>query len=442
MNPSRPSAAAPAALTISAGSLSAAELRALCLAAGADDVGFVRIDHPLVASERPFVDAAFPGGRTLISLVVRMQRANVQSLSRSVANQAFHALGHEVDDVCRRIVLALEDRGVRACNPSMGFPMELSAGVDERPWVVAHKPVAEAAGLGRMGIHRSVIHPRFGSFILLGTVLIDRDVDVPTEPIDFNPCVSCKLCVAACPVGALGADGHFDGAACLTHNYREFLGGFTDWVETVVSSSGVADYRSKVEDGENLSLWQSLSFGANYKAAYCLAVCPAGEDVIGRFTEDRAAHLRTVVRPLQDRVEPLYVVPGSDAEAYAAKRFPHKRLRRISNGMRPGTIGGFLRALPWMFQRNASTGLDAVYHFAFTGREPVQATVTIRDRTIDVQPGHHGVPQVTVTADSEAWIRFVRRERPLWQLLVRGHLRLRPWRDGARLLSAFGRCFP
>jgi hypothetical protein len=86
MNPSRPSAAAPAALTISAGSLSAAELRALCLAAGADDVGFVRIEHPLVASERPFVDAAFPGGRTLISLVVRMQRANVQSLSRSVAN--------------------------------------------------------------------------------------------------------------------------------------------------------------------------------------------------------------------------------------------------------------------------------------------------------------------------------------------------------------------
>ena len=68
--------------------------------------------------------------------------------------------------------------------------------------------------------------------------------------------------------------------------------------------------------------------------------------------------------------------------------------------------------------------------------------MTIRDRRIDVQPGHHGVPQVNVTADSEAWIRFVRRERPLWRLLVRGHLRLRPWRDGARLLSAFGRCFP
>ena len=28
-------------------------------------------------------------------------------------------------------------------------------------------------------------------------------------------------------------------------------------------------------------MWQSLSYGANYRAAYCLAVCPAGEDVIG-----------------------------------------------------------------------------------------------------------------------------------------------------------------
>jgi len=40
-------------------------------------------------------------------------------------------------------------------------------------WVVSHKPVAVAAGLGHMGIHRNVIHPKFGNFIVLGTVLID-----------------------------------------------------------------------------------------------------------------------------------------------------------------------------------------------------------------------------------------------------------------------------
>lgn len=43
--------------------------------------------------------------------------------------------------------------------------------------VISHKPIAEAAGLGKMGLHRNVIHPVFGSFILLNTVLIDVEID-------------------------------------------------------------------------------------------------------------------------------------------------------------------------------------------------------------------------------------------------------------------------
>ncbi len=422
--------------------LDAGELRELCLRAGADDVGFASLAAPALAGERPHIEAAFPGARTAIAIAVRMQRENVRSPQRSVANQAFHASGHEVDEVCRRIVLALEDRGIRAANPSMAFPMELERVGRERGWIVSHKLVAEAAGLGRMGIHRSVIHPRFGSFILLGTVLIDRDVDVPDAPLDFNPCVECKLCVAACPVGALAPDGHFNAAACMTHNYRDFLGGFSDWVEQVVASPDAAAYRSKVEDGETLSMWQSLAYGPNYKAAYCLAVCPAGSDVIGAFEAGRAEHIRQVVRPLQEKPEPLYVVPGSDAEAFAAKRYPHKRLRRVHHGIRPTSIRGFLGSLHWMFQREQSVGLGATYHFTFRGAEPAEATVILRDRRIEVQGGLHGTPSVRIAADSAAWIAYLRGERPLWRLLLRGQLRLRPFLAGARLLRAFGRCFP
>jgi epoxyqueuosine reductase QueG len=39
-----------------------------------------------------------------------------------------------------------------------------------RIWVVSHKTVAVAAGLGQMGLHRFVIHPKDGSFISLGTI--------------------------------------------------------------------------------------------------------------------------------------------------------------------------------------------------------------------------------------------------------------------------------
>ena len=43
--------------------------------------------------------------------------------------------------------------------------------------MVSHKPIAVAAGLGKMGLHRNVIHPVFGSFVLLNTVLIEAEVD-------------------------------------------------------------------------------------------------------------------------------------------------------------------------------------------------------------------------------------------------------------------------
>src|SRR5207244_12019108 len=170
----------------------------------------------------------------------------------------------------RNVVQMREERGIRAMNPAMGLPMEM----DQFPgkiWIVSHKPVAVAAGLGMMCIHRNVIHPKFGNFILLGTILLDAEVSESSRPIDYNPCLECKLFVAACPVGAISNEGDFNFSACYTHNYREFMGGFTNWVEHVADSRNARDYRSRVSDAESASMWQSLSYGANYKAAYCMA---------------------------------------------------------------------------------------------------------------------------------------------------------------------------
>src|SRR6202030_3258126 len=233
----------------------------------------------------------------------------------------FHHSGDHVNQIAHKIVATLEKQGIRALNPALGFPMEMNRFPGGKIWVVSHKPVAVAAGLGHMGIHRNVIHPRFGNFILLGTVLIGADTSAYDQPISYNPCLECKLCVAACPVGAIAPDGHFDFSACLTHNYREFLGGFVDWVGQVADSKDARDCRRRVEDSETASVWQSLGFGPQYKAAYCMAACPAGEDVIGPFLSDRQGFLDAVVEPLRKKEEPVYVIPGSDAEAYVTRRF-------------------------------------------------------------------------------------------------------------------------
>jgi epoxyqueuosine reductase QueG len=230
-------------------------LRQVCLDAGAD-----------LAGEREHVDAALPGIRSYISVVVKMNRDNIRSTARSVANQEFHRSGEIMNEAAHRITRALQDAGYRAINPSMSFPMEMDK-YPGRIWVVAHKPVPVAAGLGVMGIHRNVIHPRFGNFILLGTILVAAPVTSYGEPLDYSPWLECKLCVAACPVGAIKKDGDFDFIACSVHNYREFMGGFTDWAQTIADSTDADDFRSRVSDSENASMWQSLSFKPNYKAA-------------------------------------------------------------------------------------------------------------------------------------------------------------------------------
>jgi hypothetical protein len=79
--------------------LDAVWLRQLCLDAGADDVGFVEADRPALAGEHPHIQRAFPRTRSLISFVLRMNRDNVRSPARSVANSEFHNTGDEVNDV-------------------------------------------------------------------------------------------------------------------------------------------------------------------------------------------------------------------------------------------------------------------------------------------------------------------------------------------------------
>ncbi len=418
--------------------ITAADLGDLLEALGVDDYGFVDIENPVIQVDREYIQECFPKTKTLVSIVCHMNREPIKSLNRSVSNLEFHHVGTQIDDIARDLVSKLEEQGIKAVNPAMAFPMELED-FPGRGWVVSHKLVAKAAGLGEIGIHRNLIHPKYGSFVLLGTVLIEAEVDQLSKPIDFNPCFECKLCVAACPVGAIKSDGDFDFSSCYTHNYQQFMGGFVNWVEDIADSKSAKDYRKKVTYPETVLRWQSLSYKPNYNAAYCVAVCPAGDNVIGEYLNNKKQHLNEVVKPLQNKSEQIYVTKNSDAEAHVLKRFPNKKVRLVRSNGRVTNIENFLLGIKLSFQRGQSKGINATYHFSFTGDELHKATVKIYAGKLVVLEGHVGVPDLRVDADSKAWVRFLNKEISIFRCLVLRKIKLK---GSVKLLSDFGRCFP
>jgi len=134
----------------------------------------------------------------------------------------------------------------------------------------------------------------------------------------------------------------------------------------------------------------------------------------------------------------VYVLPGSDAEYHVRRHFPNKCVRRVRNGVRIPSIAAFLSTAPFAFQRNRSKGLSAVYHFTFTGDEQLQATITIRDRAIAIRSGHDGEADLRVRADSQAWLRVVRRDSSALKEMLLGRIRVK---GPIALLKAFGSCF-
>jgi epoxyqueuosine reductase len=77
------------------------------------------------------------------------------------------------------------------------------------------REAAVRAGVGFFGKNGLVIAPRLGSWIVLGTLVSDVAIE-PGEPLGRD-CGACRLCIEACPTGAIVQEGVLDARRCLSY---------------------------------------------------------------------------------------------------------------------------------------------------------------------------------------------------------------------------------
>ena len=129
---------------------------------------------------------------------------------------ARYARGDDYHDVMKEKLLAL----LRFVQDRAGRPVEGKVYVDTGP--VLEREFAVRAGLGWFGKHTNLIHKRVGSWLLIGEILLDIELDQDGPSADH--CGTCTLCLEACPTDAIVEPYVVDSRRCISYHTIELKG--------------------------------------------------------------------------------------------------------------------------------------------------------------------------------------------------------------------------
>ncbi len=140
---------------------------------------------------------------------------------------------------------------------------------------IVDRAVAARSGLGWYGKHTCVIVPGYGSWVMLGELLLDLDLE-PDAPLDRN-CGQCRACLDRCPTGAIVAPYEVDSTRCISFQTIEQRGvippelrhQFGNWVFGCDECQDVCPYtnaaqeslRSRARTGDVFAMWRPSWIG-------------------------------------------------------------------------------------------------------------------------------------------------------------------------------------
>jgi epoxyqueuosine reductase len=78
------------------------------------------------------------------------------------------------------------------------------------------KAWAARAGLGWLGKHTNLITRELGSWVFIGSLVLDIELDYDATPVEDH-CGTCTLCIDACPTGAITEPYVVDSRLCISH---------------------------------------------------------------------------------------------------------------------------------------------------------------------------------------------------------------------------------